>query len=113
MALGKRCSSMRANRVCGGPIVSGEEEGLGFKFVRSYSFGRKRILSTKNNVNSEDLLNVDSTFKSPLKRLCSLEPEKSNLESLPQDILVSFTCIPSLKFLDLVIFAFGFLIEGF
>ena len=104
---------MKAKRVSGGALVSEEEEGLGFKFVRSYSFGRKRVLITKNNVHSEDLLNLDCTFKSPLKRLCSLEPEKSNLESLPQDILVSFTFIPSLKFLDLMIFAVGFLIEGF
>ncbi|CAK7350714.1 unnamed protein product [Dovyalis caffra] len=92
MALGKRCSSMKAKRAGDGALVSGEEEGLGFKFVRSYSFGRKRVLSTKNNVNNEDLLNLDSTFNSPLKRLCSLEPEKSNLESLPQDILIRVLC---------------------
>ncbi|KAL3596334.1 hypothetical protein D5086_007971 [Populus alba] len=92
MALGNRCSSMKAKRVSGGALVSGEEEGLGFKFVRSYSFGRKRVLSTKNNVNIEDLLNIDSTFKSQLKRLRSLEPEKSNLESLPQDILIRVLC---------------------
>ena len=103
---------MKAKRVSGGALVS-EEEGLGFKFVRSYSFGRKRVSIAKNNVHSEDLLNLDCTCKPPSKRLCSLEPEKSNLESLPQDILVSLTFIPSLKFLDLMIFAFGFLIEGF
>ncbi|KAG5246878.1 F-box protein [Salix suchowensis] len=92
MALGKRCSSMKAKRVSGGALVSEEEEGLGFKFVRSYSFGRKRVSIAKNNVHSEDLLNLDCTCKPPLKRLCSLEPEKSNLESLPQDILIRVLC---------------------
>ncbi|KAJ6738068.1 F-BOX PROTEIN SKIP27 [Salix koriyanagi] len=92
MALGKRCSSMKAKTVSGGALVSEEEEGLGFKFVRSYSFGRKRVSIAKNNVHSEDLLNLDSTCKPSLKRLCSLEPEKSNLESLPQDILIRVLC---------------------
>uniref|UniRef100_A0A6N2KPS9 F-box domain-containing protein n=1 Tax=Salix viminalis TaxID=40686 RepID=A0A6N2KPS9_SALVM len=92
MALGKNCSSMKANRISGDALVSGEEEGLGLKIVRSYSFGRKRVLSFNNILNDEDLLNLDSSFISPLKRLRSLKPEKSNLESLPQDILIRVLC---------------------
>ncbi|KAL9383975.1 hypothetical protein Peur_024298 [Populus x canadensis] len=92
MALGKNCISMKAKSVSGDALVSGEEEGLGLKFVRSYSFGRKRVLSSNNILNDEDLLNLDSTFISSLKRLRSLKPEKSNLESLPQDILIRVLC---------------------
>lgn len=83
MALGKKCSSSKRKRA--------GEEGLGFVgLTRSYSFGRKRILITSNE--DFDSLPVDSDFKTPLNRLCNdtinLEPEKSSLESLPQDLLV-------------------------
>lgn len=62
------------------------EEGFGLGFVKhTRSFGRKRVLID----NSADSMLFDSPINTPLKRLCSLEPEKSALESLPQDILVS------------------------
>ncbi|KDP20884.1 hypothetical protein JCGZ_21355 [Jatropha curcas] len=84
MALGRRCNSMKSRRTG----IFGEE-GLGFGFVKyTRSFGRKRILIS----NSEDFLPLDSPIQTPLKRHCNLEPEKSALESLPQDILVKILC---------------------
>lgn len=65
------------------------EEGFGLGFVKhTRSFGRKRVLID----NSADSMLFDSPINTPLKRLCSLEPEKSALESLPQDILVRILC---------------------
>lgn len=76
MALGKRCGSTAS-------------EGLGFGVVRyTRSMSGKRVGFSSN-------MEVDSTITPPpLKRQCSLEmmipsSEKSLLEALPQDILVS------------------------
>ncbi|KAJ9168933.1 hypothetical protein P3X46_020408 [Hevea brasiliensis] len=84
MALGKRCNSMKSGRV-----GFDSEEGFGLGLVKhTRSFGRKRVLID----NITDSMLLDSPVKTPLKRLCSLEPEKSALESLPQDILIRILC---------------------
>ncbi|KAF2303444.1 hypothetical protein GH714_018404 [Hevea brasiliensis] len=76
MALGKRCNSMKSGRV-----GFDSEEGFGLGLVKhTRSFGRKRVLID----NITDSMLLDSPVKTPLKRLCSLEPEKSALESLPR-----------------------------
>ncbi|XP_015578154.1 F-box protein SKIP27 [Ricinus communis] len=101
MALGKRSNSMKLNRAG----VDSDEAFKRLGCVRyTRSFGRKRIVIS----NAVDLLTLDSPIKTPLKRLCSLEPEnpiktplkrlcslepeKSTLETLPQDILVRVLC---------------------
>lgn len=85
MALGRKCSSLKTKR--------GAEVGLGLGFVKSTrGLGRKRVLIT--NV-AESLLSSESEIKTPLKRQCSLRmidlefDQRSSLEALPQDILVS------------------------
>ena len=84
MALGKRCgSSLKSKRV-----VGGEELGLGsVRYPRA--FGRKRILIS----NHFEGLAIDSAPKTPSKKMCGerlgLDSERSLLEALPQDILVS------------------------
>ena len=84
MALGKRCgSSLKSKRV-----VGGEELGLGYvRYTRA--FGRKRILIS----NHFEGLAIDSAPKTPSKKMCGerlgLDSERSLLEALPQDILVS------------------------
>lgn len=81
MALGKRCGSNAE--------TASEGLGLGFGCVQyTRSMSGKRVAISSN-------MEVDSTVASPpLKRQCSMEMvapscEKSLLEALPQDILVS------------------------
>ncbi|KAG5234887.1 F-box protein [Salix suchowensis] len=69
MALGKNCSSMKANRISGDALVSGEEEGLGLKIVRSYSFGRKRVLSLNNILTMKSIRVLCGVDHDDLKQL--------------------------------------------
>ncbi|KAJ7968462.1 F-box protein [Quillaja saponaria] len=59
---------------------------------RTRALGRKRVVISKNGVASP----LDSNSETPLKRRCSgrmvFEPEKSQLEALPQDILIKILC---------------------
>lgn len=86
MALGRRCGScLRSKR---GGVV--REEGLGLGFVRyTRGLGRKRVLIS----NDMEASPMDSAPKTPTKKRCSeagvLEAERSLLEALPQDVLVS------------------------
>ena len=86
MALGKRCgNSLRSKR---GGVVG--EEGLGLGFVKyTRGLGRKRVLIS-NNLEASPM---DSAPKTPTKRRYGegvvLEAERSPLEALTQDILVS------------------------
>lgn len=77
MAFGKKCGSNGAR--------ANEEYGMGL--VRSTSFGRKRI--SLSNLSIED----DCIATTPSKRQCIQDSfvcaEKSALEDLPQEILVS------------------------
>jgi hypothetical protein len=110
MALGKRCgNSLRSKR---GGVVG--EEGLGLGFVRyTRGLGRKRVLIS-NNLEASPM---DSAPKTPTKRRYSegvvLEAERSPLEALTQDILVSTKflsfnlCIFS-RFEEFVAEIFGF-----
>lgn len=66
-------------------------QDLGFGYIslsRSWSFGRKRVFLSSN------LEKVDSCFVTPKKKSCvedssSMSSDKSVIEALPQDILVS------------------------
>ncbi|KAA8519886.1 hypothetical protein F0562_014204 [Nyssa sinensis] len=87
MALGKKC---------------GSNEGLGLRFVRyTRSFGRKRIVLSNNIV-------VDATVTSPRKKQCCeiMNSDKSLLEALPQDILVSSKSLNYI-FMYLCVFQFS------
>nr|POE44912.1 hypothetical protein CFP56_75976 [Quercus suber] len=84
MALGKRCGSSLKSKC----VVSDEELGLGYvRYARA--FGRKRILIS----NHFQGLAIDSAPKTLSKKMCGkrlgLDSERSFLEALPQDILVS------------------------
>ena len=65
-------------------------QDLGFGYIslsRSWSFGRKRVFLSS-------LEKVDSCFVTPKKKSCvedssSMSSDKSVIEALPQDILVS------------------------
>lgn len=98
MALGRKCSgSMKSKR---GVFCNEDELGLGcVRYTRG--LGRKRILIS-NAGDSSSSSSSDSSSEvvctTPLKRQCSekiialeseTESEKSVLESLPQEILVS------------------------
>lgn len=92
MALGKKCSSLKPKR----GVASGEDV-LGLGFVRyNRGLGRKRILIT----NVVETSSFDSAIRTPLKRQCSDKmvdldcDERSRLEALPQDILVSIKNLP-------------------
>lgn len=64
------------------------EDGFGLRFLKySRSFGRKRILIS----NFEDFVfPIDDSPLNTKKRFCGSEPnQKSAIESLPEDILVS------------------------
>lgn len=78
MAFGKKCGS-RANG------------GYGMGLVRSTSFGRKRVLVSSHSMEFGD--DDDCVANASLKRRCSQDSifwgEKSALEDLPQEILVS------------------------
>lgn len=86
MALGKRCSaSLRSKR--GGLIA---EEALGLGFLRfTGGLGRKRVLVSNDLEDSP----IYSAPRTPPKKHCAekmvLDAERSSLEALPQDILVS------------------------
>lgn len=86
MALGKKCTSLklkRSNSVAGD---GGYELGL-VNYTRG--LGRKRIVISKNG----EAFSTDSNLNIPLKKRCgermAAMSEKSPLEALPQDILVS------------------------
>ncbi|CAH8337595.1 unnamed protein product [Eruca vesicaria subsp. sativa] len=71
-----------------GKLHGDEEEGVRLGFVRfTRGLGSKRILFSK--LNQETLSNSDE-FDSPLVKRSKTEPNNSLLESLHQDILVSF-----------------------
>ncbi|XP_065879249.1 F-box protein At1g61340-like [Euphorbia lathyris] len=83
MDFARRCNSMVSKSVV--------EDGFGLRFVkRTRSFGRKRILVS----DFEFPIDHDSQVKTPSKkkRFCDCEPEKSPIESLPQDILIRILC---------------------
>lgn len=87
MALGEKCSSLKSKRG-----VASTGEGLGLGFVRyTRGLGRKRVLISI----AEETSSFDSAIKSSLKRQCSEKmidfncDQRSRLEALPQDILVS------------------------
>lgn len=68
-------------------MAQGQEMGFEYTSLsRSWSFGRKRVFVANH-------MEVDSCFTTPKKKHCRgdsvLDSEKSALDSLPQDILVS------------------------
>lgn len=92
MALGRKCSSLKKKRGAA-LILKPGEEGLGLGLVKSTrGLGTKRVLITSV---AESLSSPESEIKTPLKRQCSQRMidlelnERSSLEALPQDILVS------------------------
>ncbi|CAN1810831.1 F-box protein At1g61340 [Linum perenne] len=98
MALGRRCSSMKASYV-----ESEVEECMQFEFVRcSRSFGRKRISISQNLEFLDDMEETSPRPRAPLKRLCSVpimaaeekeeEIQTSGLDNLPQDLLIKILC---------------------
>lgn len=116
MALGKICrtSSLKFNH---GVANGGEESGLR-RFVRCDSgLGRKRIEISKE---IEEFSPIDTPTKVPLlKRHCSERikkmmmiddrDEKSVLESLPQDVLVSPTQNPKFGCFTTMGFVYSFI----
>lgn len=87
MALVKKCRSSLQFNHCGLDADEGLELGHYVRCTRS--FGRKRILFSNNNKDSL----FDSNPKTPLKKqrgnTNDEDCEKSSLEVLPLDILVS------------------------
>lgn len=86
MALGKKSGCLKSKSV-----VSAADKGLGFGIVRyTRGLGRKRIVISCNEEDSS----IDLTPKAPSKRRCSavsttVDADRSLLEALPQEILVS------------------------
>ncbi|KAF3642415.1 hypothetical protein CQW23_32620 [Capsicum baccatum] len=64
-------------------------ENVGFRLVRSTSFGRKRVCLP-------DIADLDFISTTPTKKLCRQNSfstcVKSHLEALPQDILIRIVC---------------------
>lgn len=79
-------------------------EGYGMGLVRSTSFGRKRVFLSSQSMEFGD--DDDCVRNASLKRRCSQDlsfwGEKSALEDLPQEILVSFTVVFDLCSYDLI-----------
>lgn len=98
MAFGEKCGSnlARAN------------EGYGMGLVRSTSFGRKRVFLSNHSMEFGD--DDDCVRNTTLKRRCSQDSifwgEKSALEDLPQEILVSSIMILFFIFILFVFFYF-------
>lgn len=87
MALGKKCRTcLKSKR----SDLAAADEGLDLGLVRyTRTFGRKRIVISNNGEASP----MDSSPMSPLRKLCGdrmvVDSERSRLEALPQDVLVS------------------------
>lgn len=98
MALGKKCRTcLKPKR---GDLVAADE-GLDLGLVRyTRTLGRKRIVVSNNG----EAAPMDSSPMSPSKKLCGdrmvVDSERSRLEALPQDVLVSpkFSCLNIVSF---------------
>lgn len=87
MALGKKCTSLKLKRCNSVAGHEGYELGL-VNYTRG--LGRKRIVISNNG---DALFPLNSSLETPLKKRCgermAVVSERSPLEALPQDILVS------------------------
>lgn len=90
MALGKKCRTC-LNSKSSDLVAAAADEGLDLGAVRyTRGLGRKRVVISNNGEASP----VDSSPMTPLKKLCGDRvvvdsDERSRLEALPQDVLVS------------------------
>ncbi|CAN1182129.1 F-box protein At1g61340 [Linum perenne] len=104
MALGRRCSSMKASYV-----ESEVKKRMQFEFVRcSQSFGRKRIPISQNLEFLDDMEETSPRPRAPLKRLCSIKILCGvNHDDLKQLLLVSKPIVEATSIVKRLHFAYS------